>query len=170
MRAAGLGSGARLALAAERLRTDDGADHRAVDVEVADRAGLLDRLCGAGDAAVKAHSEAETRRIDPPHRLGKVAALPGRDMQQGAEPFLAQLLDRVDADQGGRNEQPLLRNRDCLENTVLHRLAPPHQLVVGGLVDDRSEEHTSELQSLMRISYAVFCLKKKIKDNRHTNR
>src|SRR3546814_8358256 len=29
---------------------------------------------------------------------------------------------------------------------------------------DRSEEHTSELQSLMRISYAVFCLKKKNKD------
>src|SRR3546814_4744617 len=28
----------------------------------------------------------------------------------------------------------------------------------------RSEEHTSELQSLMRISYAVFCLKKKIKE------
>src|SRR3546814_6285407 len=31
----------------------------------------------------------------------------------------------------------------------------------------RSEEHTSELQSLMRISYAVFCLKKKI--NKHTH-
>src|SRR3546814_10494994 len=30
--------------------------------------------------------------------------------------------------------------------------------------DGRSEEHTSELQSLMRISYAVFCLKKKIKN------
>src|SRR3546814_6974525 len=29
-----------------------------------------------------------------------------------------------------------------------------------GALDDRSEEHTSELQSLMRISYAVFCLKK----------
>src|SRR3546814_7809024 len=29
------------------------------------------------------------------------------------------------------------------------------------LQQDRSEEHTSELQSLMRISYAVFCLKKK---------
>src|SRR3546814_1897641 len=29
-------------------------------------------------------------------------------------------------------------------------------------IADRSEEHTSELQSLMRISYAVFCLKKKI--------
>src|SRR3546814_2376530 len=34
----------------------------------------------------------------------------------------------------------------------------------GGL--DRSEEHTSELQSLMRISYAVFCLKKKKKRQR----
>src|SRR3546814_5375226 len=30
----------------------------------------------------------------------------------------------------------------------------------------RSEEHTSELQSLMRISYAVFCLKKKKHDNK----
>src|SRR3546814_4329434 len=30
----------------------------------------------------------------------------------------------------------------------------------------RSEEHTSELQSLMRISYAVFCLKKKKKENK----
>src|SRR3546814_1809040 len=32
----------------------------------------------------------------------------------------------------------------------------------------RSEEHTSELQSLMRISYAVFCLKKKQKTNKAT--
>src|SRR3546814_3416689 len=32
----------------------------------------------------------------------------------------------------------------------------------------RSEEHTSELQSLMRISYAVFCLKKKIKQKEKT--
>src|SRR3546814_7050959 len=34
---------------------------------------------------------------------------------------------------------------------------------------DRSEEHTSELQSLMRISYAVFCLKKKKKYKKRTN-
>src|SRR3546814_1619383 len=33
----------------------------------------------------------------------------------------------------------------------------------------RSEEHTSELQSLMRISYAVFCLKKKKTQDHHTN-
>src|SRR3546814_3611642 len=35
------------------------------------------------------------------------------------------------------------------------------------LYGPRSEEHTSELQSLMRISYAVFCLKKKKKIYRH---
>src|SRR3546814_2015172 len=34
-------------------------------------------------------------------------------------------------------------------------------VVAPGAADARSEEHTSELQSLMRISYAVFCLKKK---------
>src|SRR3546814_7926980 len=43
-------------------------------------------------------------------------------------------------------------------NTIwISRRKPPD-------VSPRSEEHTSELQSLMRISYAVFCLKKKIKD------
>src|SRR3546814_7555892 len=35
-------------------------------------------------------------------------------------------------------------------------------LYITRAMDYRSEEHTSELQSLMRISYAVFCLKKKI--------
>src|SRR3546814_4626360 len=39
----------------------------------------------------------------------------------------------------------------------LRDLAPLVERAIG----DRSEEHTSELQSLMRISYAVFCLKKK---------
>src|SRR3546814_2838447 len=34
------------------------------------------------------------------------------------------------------------------------------------MMDARSEEHTSELQSLMRISYAVFCLKKKKQNNK----
>src|SRR3546814_8402523 len=42
------------------------------------------------------------------------------------------------------------RNRGCSRRARRHA-NPPH----------RSEEHTSELQSLMRISYAVFCLKKK---------
>src|SRR3546814_5283579 len=49
----------------------------------------------------------------------------------------------IDFAQQGADDPRRLRTRACLE---LHW---------------RSEEHTSELQSLMRISYAVFCLKKK---------
>src|SRR3546814_2382383 len=37
------------------------------------------------------------------------------------------------------------------------------------MADSRSEEHTSELQSLMRISYAVFCLKKKKTTKKYTH-
>src|SRR3546814_1287652 len=58
-----------------------------------------------------------------------------------------------------------------------HRIADPvrigHDLIQGQRLGvarqcagERSEEHTSELQSLMRISYAVFCLKKK-QNNKH---
>src|SRR3546814_2534734 len=46
---------------------------------------------------------------------------------------------------------------------VVHRA--PRQRRAG----HRSEEHTSELQSLMRISYAVFCLKKKKHPDHHTH-
>src|SRR3546814_1361482 len=51
---------------------------------------------------------------------------------------------------------------------VLHCRQQPGDTIYGVMVPEglretiRSEEHTSELQSLMRISYAVFCLKKKI--------
>src|SRR3546814_6894171 len=41
--------------------------------------------------------------------------------------------------------------------------------MAGKLLSRRSEEHTSELQSLMRISYAVFCLKKKKTLNKQHN-
>src|SRR3546814_9615329 len=48
--------------------------------------------------------------------------------------------------------------------------ATPDRLTIHAAFErDRSEEHTSELQSLMRISYAVFCLKKnKIKETNRT--
>src|SRR3546814_2908490 len=82
---------------------------------------------------------------------------------------------------GVREDQNLLRavhERLCLGDigtgaTGLKLLAPiasddqpsgsPGDL---GYLVGRSEEHTSELQSLMRISYAVFCLKKKKKRDR----
>src|SRR3546814_2385873 len=46
---------------------------------------------------------------------------------------------------------------ECLKTLTVDCLTNAH----AGTVELRSEEHTSELQSLMRISYAVFCLKKK---------
>src|SRR3546814_4887744 len=49
--------------------------------------------------------------------------------------------------------------REC----IARRLHFQHQVGAGAPVQYRSEEHTSELQSLMRISYAVLCLQKKKK-------
>src|SRR3546814_10509795 len=46
---------------------------------------------------------------------------------------------------------------------------PPAGGGIHGEDQPRSEEHTSELQSLMRISYAVFCLKKKNRNKRITH-
>src|SRR3546814_3118945 len=75
----------------------------------------------------------------------------------------------------------IILGRDCLQHRVVepflerhHRRGIARKGAVGKGVDlrdrkaaGRSEEHTSELQSLMRISYAVFCLKKK--KTSHTN-
>src|SRR3546814_5184645 len=56
-----------------------------------------------------------------------------------------------------------------LRQPFLHRRRDKFRAIVGpDMRGRRSEEHTSELQSLMRISYAVFCLKKK-KNKNHTN-
>src|SRR3546814_10131803 len=54
-------------------------------------------------------------------------------------------------------------------STSVNDTAPTGTLTfipVAGVPEIRSEEHTSELQSLMRISYAVFCLKKKKSDEK----
>src|SRR3546814_1283758 len=78
------------------------------------------------------------------------------DIQQRAEQRLGRLeglADVVEQPAGaGVYERRSLQRRQ-VEACRVQRL----QEVVAG----RSEEHTSELQSLMRISYAVFCLKKK---------
>src|SRR3546814_2883121 len=78
----------------------------------------------------------EAREVDPVQLI--LQSLSGREL-------LCQLPRRTPwcaYGQGGCR-----RPMQCPENLVL--------------LEDRSEEHTSELQSLMRISYAVFCLKKK---------
>src|SRR3546814_19698846 len=54
----------------------------------------------------------------------------------------------------------------CRDRPRWRRLGSPVRPVPRRFRSSRSEEHTSELQSLMRISYAVFCLKKK-KERKH---
>src|SRR3546814_2259043 len=67
---------------------------------------------------------------------------------------------RVSRQRGGQRRRSgdgrARRVARALSRIETHLAEIPRRLVVG-----RSEEHTSELQSLMRISYAVFCLKKK---------
>src|SRR3546814_4686481 len=71
----------------------------------------------------------------------------GRVLERGAEP--AQSLDRA------------------LDRGLHPRLHPLAEPLTDHADPHRSEEHTSELQSLMRISYAVFCLKKKTSRQQH---
>src|SRR3546814_5718225 len=80
------------------------------------------------------------------------------------------------------DQRPLQAHGEFEHGGIRRSLADPHGIVIMVLrgIDDaplslklrscsaRSEEHTSELQSLMRISYAVFCLKKKILPNSTT--
>src|SRR3546814_10694959 len=72
---------------------------------------------------------------------------------------------RALADQRRRALQhpPTLVRPDAppMAESPLRRVERAIEIVVGRMRHLRSEEHTSELQSLMRISYAVFCLKKK---------
>src|SRR3546814_7298722 len=71
---------------------------------------------------------------------------------------------RVSAyDDGIRLDRWFKRHMAEATYTVVAKWARTGQLRVDGNRATRSEEHTSELQSLMRISYAVFCLKKKTK-------
>src|SRR3546814_8555554 len=88
--------------------------------------------------------------------------------------------DEAGDEAAGRMMVELLRRPDLLEPAAVHHRHPVRHdqrlgLVVGdvdeGRVElvlqqlQRSEEHTSELQSLMSISYAVFCLNKNINNN-----
>src|SRR3546814_6186294 len=76
-------------------------------------------------------------------------------------------LPRADRGNGGvldeirRIEVGLTRRKTNNVNACAFQLVDPAGHGKGGAGLDRSEEHTSELQSLMRTSYAVFCLKKK---------
>src|SRR3546814_10051806 len=98
---------------------------------------------------------------------------PGLD-EIGARVFIL-----VAADAASIDLDPGLRRRECKHGpgilpgrarNLVRNIAPGHGIAIKARGEHganqrsdifRSEEHTSELQSLMRISYAVFCLKKK---------
>src|SRR3546814_9557045 len=79
----------------------------------------------------------------------------------GAGAFVYSGLYNIGADD--HHTKPVFAVMQTLREQSIH--ARSKDIVVPDLNDEqlRSEEHTSELQSLMRISYAVFCLKKKNK-------
>src|SRR3546814_6595700 len=124
--------------AADQRHEDLGEEAReGVAVEVG---GLVDLLRHAGDEA-----------FENPHRQRYVEqAVRQRHREMGVE----QPERRVELQERQREDR---RRRHAVGQQ------PEEQV----LVAERSEEHTSELQSLMRISYAVFCLKKKINNKNY---
>src|SRR3546814_3594748 len=96
-----------------------------------------------GVTPVEADSRQQADEIDA-RMLVEVLVL-GR--QEGLHDALGNRLDR--------DEHPLVAGELRQQPTVSGMHARDHRRLI------RSEEHTSELQSLMRISYAVFCLTKK---------
>src|SRR3546814_2690085 len=83
-------------------------------------------------------------------RCQSIASVPYGPAHQGADIFPMFTVGLVVDDEAGRQ---VSRNDVFLDRIDYG--------VDGETIAVRSEEHTSELQSLMRISYAVFCLKKK---------
>src|SRR3546814_6582376 len=120
---------------------------------------IVDRL--AGDLAFGQHRQVGT--AERPGRLGEEAPaarhrlLAGHGDAEIQELQTAVRDDRDDvretAEFGECHDEPAVVASDGA--------SPNGYPMASRAARDRSEEHTSELQSLMRISYAVFCLKKK---------
>src|SRR3546814_8651045 len=134
------------------IAAGDGRHHRSIDD--AQRADAVYAQLRVGDGTRVAAHAAGTDRVIRRCCLGADVAGPvGIARRQWMGPAVGdhQLFERRRAEQPG--DQFLAAD---------HGLKVP--FVTKKLMNDawlRSEEHTSELQSLMRISYAVFCLKKK---------
>src|SRR3546814_2568894 len=97
-------------------------------------------------------------------KAAQTAAMKGGDKERLAAVrlILAKIKDR-DIELRTASQVP---EDDALVTDVLQKMVKQRRESIamyeqGGRAELRSEEHTSELQSLMRISYAVFCLKKK---------
>src|SRR3546814_6094937 len=91
-----------------------------------------------------------------PRALRKVRAMTKKNKNGAAMP----LIRMIDSEADALTELTLQQQRDSISFYEL-LLDEIDRAAICERPDIRSEEHTSELQSLMRISYAVFCLKKK---------
>src|SRR3546814_5964957 len=102
-------------------------------------------------------------------RLGKVSRVRIAEVHRSADHFSATrtagaeaaTIGQVDVlvERGGEDRGAFLDLKATATGAQRHNKTHPILSIYRCLI--RSEEHTSELQSLMRISYAVFCLKKK---------
>src|SRR3546814_4025807 len=120
----------------------------------AEAGGRLDRLANIGARPFDRTDQRQTLRQARGDRRGEGASGTMR-MARGYSGVLEQL-EAVGGQQDVR--QPVAREMSALHK---HRCGTePDDPLCGALHAVRSEEHTSELQSLMRISYAVFCLTK----------
>src|SRR3546814_4601157 len=104
--------------------------------------------------------------------LGEILGIAARD--HAADQLVVEVRDPAGELEGGHSAAELIgfcRRKPGTDDRHLHCLLLKQRNAQGlfehgtqlglGIFGLRSEEHTSELQSLMRISYAVFCLKKK---------
>src|SRR3546814_9962409 len=113
----------------------------------------------------------------------RTSALTNADLQAGEFDFGAAAGSAHEQDGHmvwGVSERPRFNSGAIRNDAIRHKVAGdlgpvpqdyPFDRFCAGVdiysLRHRSEEHTSELQSLMRISYAVFCLKKKTRTQRH---
>src|SRR3546814_9259953 len=90
------------------------------------------------------------------HRTGTVAAIVERNVDAGSGQFVVQFFSRL-----LHRRRLVAADRTDDDAKRCDRVRPDDAVGIKGLF--RSEEHTSELQSIMRSSYAVLCLKKQKK-------
>src|SRR3546814_9920226 len=109
--------------------------------------------------------QAEQRVQDELHGAGEDQA---DDQEQDRD--LEQMADKRDRAEGQRRDRPYRVVTGDVGDVADRSAELAQPLHVTSPRSARSEEHTSELQSLMRNSYAVFCLKKKKMMNHAKNR
>src|SRR3546814_294062 len=139
---------------------------------------VLRQLEGLGGLLAREHPLDALQAGDVPRHGGDIGTLGQVDRGVGAEGAVVDHIGIRDWQDGTRLAFAEERIERALQVEHVGRavgVVLGVHAVVGGQHDDRdhgmnakrSEEHTSELQSLMRISYAVFCLKKKTTTNKY---